>query len=256
MRTPVWTRPAFDAPGRRQAFELVCCAPGPVDLSQGSPAALRGWAPLDSIPESVDLEVDPRPWDAPWGDRVRDTRWTTDELDPALGRRLGETRTTLHVLVDAPDGPDLVALQSAWALVRWLVDLGAFAVLDVAAMRWWSAADVVGWGSHRPLSVPREVHEAVYTSARWEVRLTRGMVKFGRPDLLTLLPNADDPLVEGQRQLLRAAALRAARGETLRPGDRVDTGFHAAEVFAYRPGVVDLGFPLDPALVLAGPPPG
>lgn len=256
MRAPIWTRPAFDAPGRRQTWELVCCAWGPLDLSRGSPSDLVGWAPLDAMPRSVSLEVEPAPWDAPWGDLVRDTRWTTDVLANALGRKLGETTSTLHVRVDAPDGPDLTALQSAWALARWLLELGAFAVLDRAAMRWWSREDVMGWGEHRPLVVPREVTEAIFTNPAWDVYLTRGMVKFGRPDLLMMLPNADDPLLDGLRKLIRVATHSMARGATLRPGDRVTNGFDTADVFAYRPGVVDLGFPLDPGtLVLASPPP-
>lgn len=108
-------------------------------------------------------------------------------LDQALGEGADAVRSADRVVVvqgTFPDPRDLGYLRDTLGIVAALLDADGLAVLDLHAIRWWS-----------PESFRREVHARDDVDARQHVTLlrtdlpggtwlhTRGLRKFGRPDL-------------------------------------------------------------------------
>jgi hypothetical protein len=147
-----------------------------------------------------------------------------------LGARLGELDACdhVHVVTSAPgEVSDLTYLQAAWALVRHVIERGGSLVLDAHAMTYLTPDAIAPAGA--PLDVAREVRVVFETSpARGEhahALHTRGMRKFGAPDLIALCGDDDVALVG---PAIRELADQVARGTDLA------TPRHAVEV---GPGV-------------------
>ncbi len=139
-----------------------------------------------------------------------------------LGAKLADLDAcdTAHVITsEPPDAIDLGYLEAAWALVR---ELDPIVVLDAIAMRYLPAAPT-------ELDIANEFRLVFETDAvgsdRAHALHTRGMQKFGAPDLIALCTDADAPLVG---QAMRELAEHVARGTDLA------TPRHALEV---APGV-------------------
>lgn len=119
----------------------------------------------------------------------------------------------LHLLQCAPVAPaDLGYLEAVWAAARELVARGAEVVLDAIAMRFLDElppADA-GFEAARELRV---IYETAATRGDQPHALhTRGLRKFGAPDLIALCGDADAPLVGAAIGRLAAAV---AGGEDL-----------------------------------------
>ncbi len=126
-----------------------------------------------------------------------------------LGAQLAELDacTTLHVIASEPRGvTDLGYLEAAWALARATEPR---VVLDVIAMRYLAAVP-------DEVDVTREFRVIFETDAMKSQRAhalhTRGMQKFGAPDLVALCTDADAPLVG---QAISELAEQVARGTEL-----------------------------------------
>jgi hypothetical protein len=130
----------------------------------------------------------------------------------------------VHVIACDPSAvADLTYLQAAWALARYLVARGAAIVLDAHAMSFKTAAMLQPAGE--PLDVRREVsviYETDSTRAdRAHALHTRGLRKFGAPDLVALCTDADVPLVAHSVNEL---------ADTIARGTDLSTPKHAVEI--------------------------
>ncbi len=156
------------------------------------------------IPETAPLEVaevraiaraaDPQWFDAWRGGSLR----AIAERD--LGTQLADLDAADHVHVIAlelANPADLSYLQVAWGLARQLGARGATTVLDVHAMTYRAAAAIPPADSD--LDVSREVRVIYETDSsradRAHAMHTRGLRKFGAPDLVALCGDADARLV-------------------------------------------------------------
>ncbi|MGN6109324.1 MAG: hypothetical protein ACTHU0_29725 [Kofleriaceae bacterium] len=117
-----------------------------------------------------------------------------------LGARLAELDAAdhLHLIVADVEAPaDLGYLQAAWGFARAAVAAGASIVLDVHAATFHAGEALPP--ADAALDVSHEVRTVFETSAgraRHPHALhTRGMRKFGAPDLIALCSDADAPLV-------------------------------------------------------------
>ncbi len=139
------------------------------------------------------------------------------------------------VLVDREDSANLAHLQAAWATVQWLVARGVSVVLDAQTNRFWKAADVAEWPANRPFSLSIDVNvvvEAEPTSPIAHIH-TRGLQKFGRPDLVVRdVPGERWDAVAG---LVRALAGQLANGVVLRAGDQVNIDGKSLRLSVYKP---------------------
>jgi hypothetical protein len=139
---------------------------------------------------TIDRRVDPRWFDA----------WRSGSLRNIAETDLGKDIAALdaadhaHVIVTAPTAPtDLAYLQAAWALVRYTIECGATVVLDAHAMTYIPAASVQR--ANEPLDIKREVRVVYETTSMRDdgahALHTRGMRKFGAPDLIALCTDSD-----------------------------------------------------------------
>lgn len=174
--------------------------------------------------------------------------WRTDALRTIATTDLGVELATLdaadhaHVIVAAPEAPaDLGYLQAAWAMARYLGARGATVVLDVHAAAFRSVATLP------PPDAPldprfelRLVYETDSTRPDHAHALhTRGMRKFGAPDLVALCSDTDARLVGDVMHQL--AALVALGGDLASPRHGIDldasTTWYAVDD---RDGLADL----------------
>ncbi len=193
-----WTFATSPASTRRPSVVLAAFSHGRL----GDDAALAR-EPL-GIPETAPLAAadvrtiaraaDPRWFDAWRGGSLR----AIAERD--LGAQLADLDAADHVHVIALElvsPAELSYLQVAWGLARQLVARGATTVLDVHAMMYRAAAAMPP--ADGDLDVSREVRVIYETDSsradRAHAMHTRGLRKFGAPDLVALCGDADARLV-------------------------------------------------------------
>jgi hypothetical protein len=197
MTPPRWTFDTPPAAPRAPHVMLLVFGRGPI----ASP-------PPDGI---VEVRPLPRAADPAWFDA-----WRAGSIRAVAAADIGERIRELdaadhaHVVLAGPTAvSDLAHLQAAWAAVGALFAGGATVALDVHALAWHTAAtapDAAG-----PLDVAREVRvvfEGAQGGAGGASALhTRGLRKFGAPDLVALCSQDDAALVGDMvRQLAEAMA--------------------------------------------------
>jgi hypothetical protein len=247
-----WPRPLFQPGGKPGVFHLFCFSPGALE-APAPLAAARFGLPSPEAAACCEVRQLPRAADAGWFDGFR--RGALRELAraalPDLAALDAATAVTV-IITSRPDAADLAHLQAAWALAQWSVARGATVVFDAQASRFWPAAEVADWPATRPFALSSDVNvivEAEGTSALASAVHTRGLAKFGRPDLVTLdVPASRWDAVAG---LLRTLAGRLVLGAVLRPGDALAIEGGTAHFAAYAPDRLNLG---NDALLVTGTP--
>ncbi|HVK88846.1 MAG TPA: hypothetical protein VM513_32220 [Kofleriaceae bacterium] len=204
-------------PTRPRSPEVVLVAfgrgalPGPIELPAG--CTLR----------TIARAVSPAWFDA----------WRQGSLraiaEQDLGPQIAELDATdhAHVIASAPVAPvDLAYLHAAWSAARALVARGASIVLDAHAMTYVPAAKLPAVDA--PLEVAREVrlvYETTATRAEGAHALhTRGLRKFGAPDLVALCTDADARIVGHALAELADAVARGTELATPRHAIHVAPG--------------------------------
>ena len=195
--------------------------------------SVPGTVPVDAL----DVRLHRYSEDAEWVDGFR-----TGPLRNLAARQLADLRPldeatccyTIQVAVQDP--PDLAHLQLAWAVAGSAARAGAVAVLDAYAHEWYPAEAVAGLDPHRPFAAAREISVVAETESVpgfGHPVHTRGMIKFGRPDLIIGVP---EDQIEDAATILNELGRRLAEGEVLEPGQdlRVE-GRRVLTVAPYRP---------------------
>jgi len=140
----------------------------------------------------------------------------------AAAARIGRARFAVHLDGDLGDPSDLAHLQAVQATLRWLArDCGAFAALNETSIEWVDVAELAGTLPSPRFQLPEWLRMIVETDVDprfGRVLHTRGMVQFGRPDLLML--GFDDAVVSAVAEAVDAAANALAKGGVLGEGDR------------------------------------
>ena len=237
MTTPIptWPRTGFQPGGGRNVFQLFCFSTGP--LKGDVPlSASRFGLPAPEAMKLVEVRELTREMDSAWFDGFRSGSLRA-VATLALGdvSALDSATQLTAVLVDREDAADLAHLQAGWATAQWLVARGVSVVLDAQTNRFWKGADVAEWPANRPFSLSIDVNvvvEAEPTSPIANVH-TRGLQKFGRPDLVVRdVPGEQWDAVAG---LVRALAGQLANGVVLRAGDQVNLDGKSLRLAAYQP---------------------
>ena len=135
----------------------------------------------------------------------------TSDLGPHAVAAL-DAATIVHAISANIEGPaDLTYLQAAWGYARYLVAIGGAVVFDAHALAFTYGDDLPSWTA--PFESDREVRVVYEASADRpdapHALHTRGMKKFGAPDLITLCTTDDVPLLS---TALRELADAMARG--------------------------------------------
>ncbi len=236
----LWPRPLIQPGGKPNLFHLFCFAPG-LSSPEVPLSASRFGIPPEAM-RHCEVRHLSRDADSGWFDGFRQGSLRTLAL-----RDLGElsaldAASEVTVIIAArPDGPDLGHLQAAWAVARWAIARGATVVADAQTSRYWAAADVADWPANRPFALSCEVNivvEAESDSTAASAIHTRGLAKFGRPDLVMVdVPAA---LWNPAGALLRELAMRLALGAVACSGESVSIEGCVARFSAFGPDLLHL----------------
>jgi len=220
----VWPRPLHRPSGRAASVVLFAFATGPVDLSAPLDAARFGLPGAEAI-SAIEVREIPAATNAEWFDGWRTgAQRHLAERDLPDVTRLDAADRCFVISGDVPDPADLGYLQGAWAYAQWLVDRGCFAVLDAHSHQWWDGAGLAALPGDRPFALYREVNVIAETtpSAHFGHAVhTRGMAKFGRPDLIAGI-ELDD--VRWMHAVMNAIATQLAEGALVEPGQVFGAG--------------------------------
>lgn len=161
------------------------------------------------------------------------------DLGAEVFDRLKMTRHCHRIQAAVPDPPTLGYLQAAWGIARWFVERGACAVLDGHALRWTSGDTVLRLAPDRPFELSREIMTVFETEPSPDfghIAHTRGMAKFGRPDLV-IVGVARRDLADAAHRRLMSVAHALALGAQMRVGETVSVGGGPPLLLAeYAPG--------------------
>jgi hypothetical protein len=222
---PVWPRPHFVVGGGAADVTLFVFSQVGVNGTTLSLKTRAHGVPEGGLPDGVDVQTVARA-DAP--------EWVDGFFAPALmalaERDLGwpgrppVEPTAVHVVkVTSEDPSELRHIQGAWALARAFLDTGGFALLDAHAQAWLSPGQL----RDRPVDVPMRMADEVSIVFETEpshgfghLMHTRGMLKFGRPDLVVV----GIPPKHGVRiaDIVNQLAERLALGARLDEGEFVE----------------------------------
>jgi hypothetical protein len=107
--------------------------------------------------------------------------------DPALAQAVKQQTECLIFSGDIPDPADLNYLRDTIGVITWLIDQGAVAVYDPQMLKWWRADEWRGKIFDASEAGPDPLaHVVILVSEEpqgTEWFHTRGMRKFGRPDI-------------------------------------------------------------------------
>lgn len=249
-----WQRPAFRPTGGDAVTTLIAFADEDV-LGAGPELVLRDAVPREAPVDALDFRVhryaDSPEWIDGW--RTGALRNIAAQQLEDLGR-LDVASCCYSITVTAEDPADLTHLQLAWAVASMVVKAGAFATLDAYAANWLPGQAVASLSPHRPFTIQQEVSligESEPTAGFGHAVHTRGMIKFGRPDLVTGVP-ADR--IEQTGRILNHLAWMLAEGRVLVPGQQISVdGARTLTVTPYAPDATTPELNLNnEAVLLAG----
>lgn len=216
----MWSRSQAPAPDRIAEVDLIVFCEG--ELDEGVPlVAKRYGIPSKEAYAAVEVRVIRRADATEWFDNWRSggLRAVAAHYLGAAVDRLDVADTCYVVRASQPEPSDLGYLQATWAMVRWLIARGGTCVLDVHAGAFHHADALAAVPADAPFDIDRDVTLVYETDGDrpgdGHLLHTRGMRKFGRPDLVAEVDPEDAPLLsEVVRQIATAMAdgfLPAAR---------------------------------------------
>jgi hypothetical protein len=222
---PSWERPHF-GPCDGEAF-LFFVVFGPVDTTQ--PLSASTYRCGGQVPDDFEIFGYDRATHPDVFERFQQGfLWEAlGEDQPDLAAAIAGSTNCIVLRVTRPNPPTLDYLRDAVGLLTWMIDNGGVAIYDPEGFRWWSPA---AWREEifAPAGpVPRH-HVVVLLSAeedRPELLWihTRGLHKFGRPDLSvhTVPPQYEDAVIEMINRFIEYQALGGVipEGQAIRMGD-------------------------------------
>ncbi|WP_157437884.1 hypothetical protein [Actinoplanes subtropicus] len=230
-----WQRPAFRSTGSAAAITLIAFADQSA-LAAPPELRIRDAVPRNAPISALDLRVHQYAESPAWIDS-----WRTGALrNLALAqlddvKRLDAASCCYSITVTAEDPPDLTHLQLAWAAASAIAAAGAFAILDAYAAHWLPGSTVATQPPHRPFAIQEQISliaETEPTPGFGHPVHTRGMIKFGRPDLVAGV--AAHRIQETGRILNHLAGLLAG-GDVLAPGHKLRFDGRRLTVTPYVP---------------------
>jgi hypothetical protein len=223
----LWRFATEPAQARRPHVMLV--AFGQDGLAENVPLSLSKFGlPSADHAALLDVRTIPRSADPAWFDGWRQGSLRTiaaDDLGAAIAGL--DAANQAHVVQAAPDvAADLGYLQAAWGAARHLVARGAAVVLDVHAMTFYTGDALPA--PTDALDVGRELRIVFETDSTRpdgaHALHTRGLRKFGAPDLVALCSPGDARLVGDVIAQLADAVARGGDLALPRHGVDLDAG--------------------------------
>ena len=177
-----WQRPYYSSGGGDAFLLYVVYGPIPRDFSI-SASKYR----YDDIPEDVEINTYGPTSDPEAVDTFR-SGFLWDQFQQANIKVANDVATQSECLIirgTISDPRDLNYLRNVVGFVAWCLDEGSVAIFDPQMFKWWTPSEWRTW-LFEPASAMPTHHVMILTSEegdRTEWFHTRGMRKFGRPDL-------------------------------------------------------------------------
>ncbi len=221
--TDPWSRPYWKPTGGSASlFYFVPGEPPKEGLNLS-----RSRHRVEGFPQGLNVSAHERDADPEWFMRFFARPGLGFGIDEALAERADEVRGVARGTVlrgEFPDPPDLGYLRDGVGVVSALLDQGGMGVLDLSVARWWSPEEWVarfvergGFAVGDFVSLVSSDDEAVHPGI-WVH--TRGMRKFGRPDLQVKHVrgpwSGDNPLIQAAAGVLNSLSERLCLGAVLR----------------------------------------
>ena len=177
-----WSRPYYRSGGGDAFLFYVVYGPIP-NYSSVSRSKYR----FDGLPDGLEISsYGPTSEPEVVGEFRSGYLW--DEFRRADATLAGEVENQSECLVirgSVSDPPDLNYLRNVIGFITWCLGSGGIAVFDPQMFKWWTPSEWMEWIFEPAAAVPRH-HIMILTSddengTEWFH--TRGMRKFGRPDL-------------------------------------------------------------------------
>lgn len=178
----VWPRPYYAAGGGDAFLFYVVYGPVPQDFSIS-----RSEYRCDAIPPGIEISSYGPRSDPEALDSFR-SGYLWDELqrvNTKLADDVAKQSECLIIQGTVSDPPDLNYLRNVVGFIAWCLDRGAVGIFDPQMFKWWTPAEWRKWLFEPAAAVPTH-HLMILTSEDangTEWFHTRGMRKFGRPDL-------------------------------------------------------------------------
>ena len=178
---PDWPRPHFDPGGGDPFLFYVIYGPVPQDSE-----ILRSRFRCAGLPDGIDMVAYGPEQSAEVPASFLDG-YLWDELnrtDKGFADAIAEQDECLVLRGNVPDPSDLNYFRDVVGLIEWLFSSGAVGVFDPAAFKWWKAGEWHDRAFETEAGAPHN-HVTILQSETDEGDWyhTRGMIKFGRPDL-------------------------------------------------------------------------
>lgn len=209
-----WTRDRW-SPGGGDAF-LFYFAYGEVDAE----------VPFDreryrtpGLPEGLELFRYSRDTDNSYAEGLEEGHFW-DLLEPAFAARVKQARTYFVLHGTVTDPPSLHYLRDAIGVITFLLDLGAVAVHDPQVMKWWTPAEWRGEMFEPDPPEPQAHTSMMYSREEGGIWIhTRGMRKFGRPDIS--IRDVADADFDGMADVCQRLIAYQARGGVVLAGQTI-----------------------------------
>lgn len=180
---PSWPRPHFTKPGSQAHFFYVAF----IDQAPADWAISGSAYRCSGIPDGIDVIVyGPESHPEVVGSFREGPIW--DQLvqsSPELTAVVKAAPCCVLLRGSVPDNDTLDDHRNLVGMLQWLCDKGAFAILDLTAITWWSPEE---WRAKAfdPAAPSPNAHVVILNSetahdTHW--LHTRGMIKYGRPDI-------------------------------------------------------------------------
>lgn len=215
-----WPRPLLEEAPSPASVEFFVFAEAPLDMSEAFSRSRHGLPECFSV-DDLNLQMHSREKSPDWfDDFFEGAMLNVARLDVGSGVEQLVCSTFLYrVSVEVAEPLDLAYLQAIWAVAKGLCERGATFVCDTPANTWLTAGMLAELDPLRSFSIGREVKlvfETEPTEGFGHLMHTRGMAKFGQPDIVLVGTGPADVTAGGA--LLNDLARRGAEGATLKAG--------------------------------------
>jgi hypothetical protein len=245
IRATPWTRPLWSAGGAPGKVGLFVLSASPLSRLEkdDSPVDWSEWCPVPELADAFtwvyrDRSTDPSRFEGLEAAARMAQQHTSMGPSQSVVDRLERAQHGALIQCEVADPADLGYLQVGWAIARWLLQRGDGIVLDGESGHWWTSEQLIsweagGWPGGRRFVLEREVCFHTSVEANLFVVETRGLSKFGRPELVCEVVSEDSKpggafapvTIPGWvMETMERVAMQLAMGSPVRAGDVLTCG--------------------------------
>jgi hypothetical protein len=229
---PDWPRPHHKPSASKASLFYLVFGEPPAHLN-----VKRAIHHVDELPPQLQVSIHGRGDDAAWFDG-----WLSAPVGAEIPLVFGDDAQQVYradkvaaVRAEFNDPASLAYLRNTVGVVGAIAEAGAVAIFDVAALTWWRPAE---WRRRFVERSAFHIGDHIFTAVAQEPgglsMQTRGMGKFGRPELLVRhLPgprDLDGPVVRDAASVLDGLANYLARGGVVDPGQTMHLDRYGAAI--------------------------